>query len=70
MERELRGSGLDWTVVRPPKLTNRPASGRAPRTAVDSALPGAAFLSRADVAAAMLRCLADPAPTGHALARG
>lgn len=70
MERELRESGLDWTVVRPPKLTNRPASGRATRTAVDMALPGVAFLSRADVATAMLRCLADPATTGHALAVG
>ena len=70
MEAERRGSGLDWTVVRPPKLTNRPARGRQPRTAVDAPLAGAAFLSRADVAAAMLRALADPATTGHALALG
>jgi uncharacterized protein YbjT (DUF2867 family) len=67
MEQVLRDSGLDWTVVRPPKLTDRPARG-AVRTAVDAPVAGARFLSRADVAGEMLRALTDPATAGHALA--
>jgi hypothetical protein len=34
MEDTLRDSGLDWTVVRPPRLTDRPATGTY-RTALD-----------------------------------
>src|SRR5829696_442945 len=37
MERLLRESGLDWTVVRPPRLTDGPATGRQ-RTALDGAV--------------------------------
>lgn len=49
MERIITGSGLDWTIARPPRLTNGPLSthyavedGRMPR--------GRQWLSRADVA--------------------
>ncbi|WP_035699811.1 NAD(P)-dependent oxidoreductase, partial [Glycomyces tenuis] len=34
MEDVVRDSGLDWTIVRPPRLTDKPAAGRY-RTAVD-----------------------------------
>ena len=59
MERVLRDSDVDWTVVRPPRLTNGPANGRY-RTAVNRHLERARTISRADLAAAMLRLLDDP----------
>lgn len=51
---------LDWTVVRPARLTDRPATGRY-RTAVNRHLPRGRTISRADLAAAMLSLLDDPA---------
>jgi putative NADH-flavin reductase len=63
MERILADSGLDWTTVRPPKLTDRAGTGHPVRT-VDGA-PRGAFTARADVATAILQALADPATIGH-----
>ena len=57
MEEEIRRSGLDWTIVRPPKLTNGPLTGRyrvAPENVAHSRT-----ISRADVADAMLSALDD-----------
>ncbi|CCB72742.1 NAD-dependent epimerase/dehydratase (fragment) [Streptantibioticus cattleyicolor NRRL 8057 = DSM 46488] len=65
MEHTLRDSGLDWTSVRPPKLTDKPGTGRY-RRAVDAGPYGSA-ISRADVARAMLDCLNTPDTVGHAL---
>jgi putative NADH-flavin reductase len=59
MEDLLRASGLDWTVVRPPRLTNGPLT-RAYRTAYGRNLPGGLTVSRADVAACMLRAVDQP----------
>jgi putative NADH-flavin reductase len=53
MEDVLRESGLDWTVVRPPRLTDGPRTGRY-RTAYGQNLRGGALVSRADVADLML----------------
>ncbi len=58
MEKRLHASTLDWTVVRPPQLTDGPATGRY-RTAVNSHLPGARRISRADLAALILRLIDD-----------
>lgn len=66
MESLLAQSDRDWTVLRPPRLTNRAATGRY-RTAVDAKLPRAGTLSRADLAAAMLDAANDPALIGHAV---
>jgi uncharacterized protein YbjT (DUF2867 family) len=66
MEDVLRDSDLDWTVVRPPRLTDKPLT-RTYRTAVDSNLKGGSTVPRADVAHLMLRCLDDPATIHHAL---
>ncbi|WP_020574677.1 NAD(P)-dependent oxidoreductase [Actinopolymorpha alba] len=63
MEDEARRSGLDWTIVRPPALNDKPASGRY-RTALGRNLPGGYFISRADLAAEMLRSLKDPQTIG------
>jgi putative NADH-flavin reductase len=59
MEQLLRRSAVDWTVVRPPRLTNGPATGRY-RRAVNHHLPHGRTISRADLAAEMLRLLDDP----------
>jgi putative NADH-flavin reductase len=58
MEEEVRRSDLDWTIVRPPRLTDRPATGHY-RIAVDRNLPRGRFIGRADLAGAMLRLLDD-----------
>lgn len=60
MEEVLRNSGLDWTVVRPPRLTDKPLT-RTYRTALGHNLPGGVTISRADVAHLMLRALDQPA---------
>ena len=59
MEDVLRDSGLDWTVVRPPRLTDKPLSGTY-RTAHGRNLRRGLFVSRADVAHLMLRVLEQP----------
>jgi putative NADH-flavin reductase len=59
MEDILRGSGLDWTAVRPPRLTDKPLTGTY-RTALGQNLRRGLFVSRADVAHCMLRALQQP----------
>jgi putative NADH-flavin reductase len=59
MEAEVRRSGLDWTIARPPRLTNRPPTGHY-RIAYDRNLPRGRFISREDLADALLRLLDDP----------
>ncbi len=59
MEDVLRDSGLDWTVVRPPRLTDKPLTGTY-RTAYGQNLRGGFLVSRADVAHLMLRVLEQP----------
>jgi hypothetical protein len=53
MEDVLRDSGLDWTVIRPPRLTNKPMTAIY-RTAYGRNLRGGTLISRADVAHYML----------------
>ena len=59
MEDVLRDSGLDWTVVRPPRLTDGPVTGTY-RTAYGQNLRRGLFVSRPDVAHLMLRVLGQP----------
>ncbi|MFE5794698.1 NAD(P)-dependent oxidoreductase [Streptomyces sp. NPDC056503] len=59
MEAELAASATDWTSVRPPKLTDRPVTGRY-RTVVGGTPPRGRTLARADVAHAMLAVVDDP----------
>lgn len=65
MENDIRQSATDWTIVRPPRLTNKPLTGNY-RTAVD-ANPRGFTISRADVAHAMLGAIDDPATIGHGI---
>jgi putative NADH-flavin reductase len=66
MEDILRESGLDWTIVRPPQLTDKPLTG-AYRTAVDRNVPHGFSVSRADVAQLMLRVLEQPETIHHTI---
>jgi putative NADH-flavin reductase len=59
MEDILRDSDLDWTAVRPPRLTDKPLTGTY-RTARGRNLRRGLFISRADVAHYMLRALEQP----------
>jgi putative NADH-flavin reductase len=59
MEDILAGSGLDWTVVRPPRLTGKPLTGSY-RTAYGQNLRGGLSVPRADVAHYMLSVLGQP----------
>ena len=59
MEDVLRDSDLDWTAVRPPRLTDKPLTGTY-RMAYGQNLRRGLFISRADVAHYMLRALDQP----------
>lgn len=59
MEQLLRDSPAEWTVVRPPRLTNKPGTNRY-RTSFDAHLSRAGTISRADLALAMVRLIDDP----------
>ena len=59
MEDELASSGLDWTVIRPPRLTNKPLTGSY-RTAYGQNVRRGVFISRADVAHLMIAVLGEP----------
>jgi putative NADH-flavin reductase len=59
-EDEIRDSHLDWTIIRPPSLKDKRASGNY-RTSIDRNLPHCFTISRADLAACMLTLLENPA---------
>ncbi|MER5340783.1 NAD(P)-dependent oxidoreductase [Streptomyces mirabilis] len=59
VEGELARSATDWTVVRPPRLQNKPANGSY-RTVVGGFPLKGRFIGRADVAHAMLAMINDP----------
>jgi uncharacterized protein YbjT (DUF2867 family) len=58
----VRGSGLDWTVVRPGSLTNDPGTGLV---RVSRELGGRGPVPRDDVAAVLAACLTTPATIGQ-----
>jgi putative NADH-flavin reductase len=64
MEDVMRGSGLDWTVVRPPQLNDKPLTG-VYRTAYERNLRRGLKISRADVAHYMLHALGQPETIGR-----
>ena len=69
MEDEIRQSGLDWTIMRPPRLTDKPPTGRY-RTALNRRVRGGYTISRADLAAAILTLLDDPTASHAAIGIG
>jgi uncharacterized protein YbjT (DUF2867 family) len=66
MEDLLRESNRDWTVIRPPRLTDKPLTARY-RTAIGRNLRGGMLVSRADVAHLMLRVLGEPETIGQTI---
>jgi len=62
MEQILRESNLDWTIVRPPQLTDKPYTGKY-RVREDQLPPLGFKISRADVADFMLRAVENQACT-------
>jgi putative NADH-flavin reductase len=69
MEQVVRDSGLEWTIVRPPRLTNKPHTGTY-RTAIDRTVRRGYTIGRADVADLLLRSVDDPATIKAAVAIG
>jgi putative NADH-flavin reductase len=59
MEETIRRSGTDWTILRPPWLSDGPRTGTY-RQARDANLRGGYRISRADLADAILASLQDP----------
>ena len=60
MEAAVKASGLDWTIVRPPRLTNKPRTGRY-QIATNAPLRRGWSIARADLADYILNHLADSA---------
>jgi len=58
MEDIVKRSPVDWTIIRPPQLTDKPRTGRY-QIACNEHLPAAWSLSRADVADYIVRHLTD-----------
>jgi putative NADH-flavin reductase len=69
MEDEIRQSGLDWTIVRPPRLTDKPPTGRY-RTALNRSVRRGYLIARADLAGAILTLLDDPTAIRAAIGIG
>jgi len=66
MEDGLRDSDLDWTIVRPPRLTDGPHT-RSYRTAHDRNVRRGLSISRSDVADLVLDLVARPDTIGHTI---
>jgi putative NADH-flavin reductase len=60
MERLVKVSGLDWTIIRPPRLTDKPATGKY-RFSINSFLKNSLSVSRADVAHFMVNNISNQA---------
>jgi len=59
MEIIVKASSMDWTILRPPRLTNGEHSGKY-KVAVNKPLPNGWLLSRADLADYIVKHLHDP----------
>jgi putative NADH-flavin reductase len=66
MEDLLRDGSLDWTAIRPPRLTNGPLTGRY-RTAIDRNVRHGLTISRPAVAHLMLTVLQQPETVRHSV---
>jgi uncharacterized protein YbjT (DUF2867 family) len=66
MEDILAGSGLDWTVIRPPQLTDKPLTGTY-RTAHGQNIRAGWSVPRADVTQFMLHVLGQPGTIHQAI---
>lgn len=60
MEKVVKASGLEWTIIRPPRLTDAPPTGNY-RFSINTFLKNCLSISRADVAHFMINHIHDPA---------
>ena len=60
MEHLIKASGIDWTIVRPPRLVDKPATGNY-RMAIDTFSDRGMVISRSDVAGFVIDQLSNPA---------
>jgi uncharacterized protein YbjT (DUF2867 family) len=60
MEAAVKSSGLDWTILRPPRLMDEPRTGRY-HVGINRHLAFGVSISRGDVADFILTHLVDPA---------
>jgi putative NADH-flavin reductase len=58
MENLVKASDVNWTIIRPPQLTDKPLTGRY-RVAINTFLKNCLKISRADVAHFMISSIAD-----------
>ncbi|HVW60255.1 MAG TPA: NAD(P)H-binding protein [Puia sp.] len=58
MERFVKSSGLDWTIIRPPRLTNKPVTGDY-RFSANSFLKNSLSISRGDLAHFMINNISN-----------
>ena len=65
-EAAVRGSGLDWTIVRPTGLRNTPPTGRWRAHEVGDGVTLGGAIPRIDLAAFMLETLSSPDAVGRA----
>ena len=65
----MQQSGLDWTIVRPPRLTDKLPTGRY-RTALNRSVRRGYVIARADLAGAILTLLDDPTAIRAAIGIG
>ncbi|MFD9337011.1 NAD(P)-dependent oxidoreductase [Streptomyces sp. NPDC060028] len=66
METAIGASSAEWTVIRPPRLLNKPRTGNY-RRVIGANVPDARTISRADVADALLTTLTDPTTKNQAV---
>ena len=66
MEDQLRNGTLDWTAIRPPRLTNGPLTSTY-RTAIDRNVRHGLTISRPDVAHLTLTVLQQPQAVRHSV---
>jgi putative NADH-flavin reductase len=64
MESIVRCSRLNWTIVRPPRLTDKPVTGHY-RIAIGETLQKPYSIARADVAHFMVHSMSDERTFGH-----
>jgi putative NADH-flavin reductase len=62
-EGEIHTSKLDWTIFRPPRLTDKSGTGKY-RVAIDRNVPHGFTIARDDLATSVLERLIDPTTTG------
>jgi putative NADH-flavin reductase len=66
MEKVIRASHVDWTIMRPPRLQDRPGTGRY-KARRDGNVRWAWTIARPDLALAMLDALPDDTAVGQAI---